>query len=139
MAGGMGRRDDDAFPRETLAERVANTRSRQAGREAPSDAPIAAHSTAGFNSRHTASPPKSWAAPPALPPSPTSPAPLIRHCFYLSPDHGRLPALFLKWRQTSHRGMPPHFDGFICTIALDESGTWCLTELWVDSAMLEPA
>jgi hypothetical protein len=131
----MGRKDD-AFGRETLADRVAYTRGRQTGTpEATEAAQTSTHGTAGFHSSRPQTTPASWAAPPVLPPSPASPAPLVRHCWYLSPSHGRLPALFLRWRHTGNR----HYDGFICTITLDETGTWCLTELWVDSAMLEPA
>jgi hypothetical protein len=131
----MGRRDD-TFGQETLAERVANTRARQAGTSQPEgSAGVSVHGTAGFHRTRPKSPPASWAAPPALPASPNSPAPPVRHCWYLHPDYGRLPALFLRWRHSGDR----HYDGFICTVMPDDTGAWCLTEFWVDASMLAPA
>jgi hypothetical protein len=136
VAGGTGRKDD-TFGRETLAERVANTRARDpdeaAGARTAAGPP--AHDTSGFHPARPTSPPASWAAPPALPPTPSSPPPPIRHCWYLNPDLGRLPALLLKWRHTGDR----HFDGFICTVALDSDGGYALVEMWVDAALLAPA
>lgn len=135
VAGGMGRRDD-SFPRETLAERVANTRAREAGGgTSPAPGQPSIHGTAGFHSHCPSTPPASWQAPPVLPATPRSPPPPIRHCWYLHPDLGRLPALLLRWRHTGDK----HFDGFICTVALDEGGRYALVEMWVDSAMLAPA
>lgn len=133
----MDRRGDDGFPRETLAERIANTRDRQAerGAEQPPEARSAGHGTAGFHGRRPTSPPASWAAPSPAQAGPTSSPPPIRHCWYLSAEHGRLPALLLKWRALGEG----RFDGFICTVTLDEQDGWMLTEMWVEASLLSPS
>jgi hypothetical protein len=130
VAGGMGGSRED-FPRETLDERVANTRARQAGRPGPSEsAGQTGHSTAGFHR----TPPPSWGAPPTPPATPSSPLPLLRHCWYDGP-FGRQPALLLRWRNISG-----HFDGLIVVAAPDQAGTgWAVVEMWTDAAMLSPA
>jgi hypothetical protein len=112
-------------PRETLAERVAITRARQAG---------LGHGTAGFHSTPPTMPPASWASLPMAPPSPASPPPPLRHCFYEGP-HGRQPALLLKWRCIEQ-----HWDGLIVVAAPDATGEgWAVVEMWTDSALLKPA
>lgn len=141
----MNRRGDDDFPRETLAERIATTRARQAERDVdresdrgaptPSGARSAGHSTAGFHRQRPPSPPASWAPPPPVQSEPASPPPPIRHCWYRSSEHGPLPALLLKWRALGEG----RFDGFICTVALDDQDGWMLTEMWVEASMLSPA
>ncbi|NPD05015.1 hypothetical protein HN031_10010 [Nocardioides sp. zg-1308] len=73
MAGGM-----TSGRRETLAERVANTRAREAGHGVAPERPV----------EHPA---------PREPP-----APPVRHCWYDGP-HGRQAALLLGWRQVEGR------------------------------------
>jgi hypothetical protein len=138
---GIGRRDDP-FPRETLAERVANTRAHHAG---------LGHGTADFHS----SPPSASAAltaptqsaKPARPPAgdpahfnvnPTapsaapSPAQPVKHCWYQAP-WGRQPALLLRWR----RATDGSYRGPIVVAAPDETGTgWTVVRLWADSSLL---
>jgi hypothetical protein len=46
-----------------------------------------------------------------------------------------LPALLLRWRRLGEG----RYDGFICTVTVDEAGSWLLTELWVDASLLAPA
>lgn len=144
MAGGMSRKGDD-FSRETLAERVANTRARHAEHSA---APNTSGSTAGGSTTggpgrghgtadlHGKRPnaPASWTAPPAVPPTPTSPPPPLKHCWYDGP-FGRQPALLVKWRC-----IQGHYDGLVILAAPDEAGTgWCVVEMWTDSALPSPA
>ncbi len=62
-------------------------------------------------------------------------APPIRHCWYLSSEHGRLPALLLKWRPLGEG----RFNGFICTVVLDDQEGWMLAETWVQASLLSPA
>ena len=118
MAGGMGRKGDD-FGRETLAERVVNTRARQTG-----------HGTAGFHGTR----PATWMPPSAPEPAaPFSPPPKLRHCWYAGPL-GRQPALFLRWRN-----IDGHYDGLIVVAAPDEDGTgWAVVEMWAESGLLSP-
>jgi len=74
MAGGMGsgRRHD----RETLAERVANTRAAQAAAAEHDETPAAR------TARRT----------------PSKPPPLFKHAWYDGP-YGRQPALLWEWRK----------------------------------------
>ncbi|QSR29122.1 hypothetical protein CFI00_01125 [Nocardioides sp. S5] len=108
---------------ESLAQRVANTRARQAGDAATRS--ITAHSTAGFH------PPQ-----PAQPPQPLAPvppqAPTVKHCWYLGP-YGRQAALLVRWRHVGDG-----YDGQILVPAPDEGG-WAIVEMWVESNMLAPA
>ena len=108
MAGGMSRRPERGTG-ETLAERVAATRARQAGSPA---SPV----------------PGSM---PSAPP-PTLVPPVVKHAWYDGP-YGRQPALLLGWRNIQGR-----FDGRIC-VAVPDDGGWALVEMWVDGAMLSPA
>lgn len=73
MAGGMSRRPRPERS-ETLAERVATTRARQAGEREPPERE----------------------QPPELTP------PLLKHCWYDGP-HGRQAALLLQWRNIQGR------------------------------------
>ena len=115
MAGGMGGRDG---PRETLAERTANTRAR------------AGHSTQDFHGKR----PADWATPLHERPEPVTPPPVLKHCWYAGP-HGRQAALLLRWRKVEDG-----FDGLIVVAAPDEAGlNWAVTEMWVESSMLAPA
>jgi hypothetical protein len=125
VAGGMGAKDE-SFPRETLAERVAATRARQAG---------LGHGTTGFHG----TPPNAssaWTAPtsPASPPRPpASPAEPVRPCWYQAP-WGRQPALLLQWRRS-----PNGYCGLIVVAAPDETGEgWTVIRLWVEAAHLSP-
>jgi hypothetical protein len=141
MVGGMGR-EDDPF-RETLAERVANTRARQAGQAGQGGSGGLGHGTTGFHG----TPPNSstaWTStapagrpaghPPPVHPSATPPAP-VRPCWYESP-WGRQPALLLQWR----RDNAGRHLGLIVAAAPDETGAgWTVIRLWVDSAMLSPS
>lgn len=103
--------------RETLAERVANTKARQAG-----------HGTAGAHGKR----PADWADVLREQPSEPQPPP-VRHCWYDGP-HGRQAALLLKWRNTGG-----HYDGRIA-VAADEPGMgWGIVEMWVSAGMLSPA
>ena len=112
MAGGM-----TPGGRENLAQRVENTRARQAG-----------HGTADMHGRR----PADWAdALTANGPTPIAP-PAIRHCWYDGP-HGRQAALLLGWRQVEG-----HYSGRVAVATLEPEG-WIITELWVDQAMLFPA
>lgn len=125
MAGGMARKVDPPL-RETLAQRVANTQSRQTGSNA-------GHGTADF---HGARPkaPASWTAPPRAQPVPATPPPDLRHCWFHSP-WGRLPALLLRWRC-----IDGHYDGLIVVAALEEDGQgWAVVEMWTSSSLLSPA
>ena len=118
MTGGMSR-SSDGLPRETLAERVANTRAR-----------TAAHGTHDAHGTR----PASWAAPTPALTSPPLPLPPLRHCWYNSP-HGRLPALLVKWRD-----IDGHYDGLIIVAAPDEDASgWAVVEMWTDSAHLSPS
>lgn len=101
--------------RETLAERVANTRARQAG-----------HGTQGFHG----TPPADWAG--ALREPAASPAAPIRYCWYDGP-HERQAALLLDWRSVEGR-----YSGRIAVAAFEPDG-WAIVELWVDQGMLSPA
>ena len=141
VAGGMGRNDVPS-PRETLAERVANTRARSAG---------LGHATADLHGKPpsasgawTATPPSSQPArPPAGAParlsvSPSAPsafpqpAQAVKHCWYEAP-WGRQPALLLRWRRAadgSHLGL-------IVVAAPDETGTdWTVVRLWAHASLL---
>ena len=106
MAGGMGPRGD-GFPRETLAERVANTRARKTGS-------TLGHSTADAHGHpqpprrldHTAR----TAAPQALP---ATPPPPLKHCWYdgepLRPPAGAAGEVALHrrpLRRPDHRRRP---------------------------------
>ena len=102
--------------RETLAQRVANTRDREAG-----------HGTEGFHGKR----PASWADSLTEPPPPAAP-PAIRHCWYDGP-HGRQAALLLGWRQVEGR-----YSGRIAVATLEHDG-WAIVEMWVDQGMLSPA
>lgn len=106
--------------RETLAERVATTRAREAGR---------LHGTQGFHGK----PPVDWAdalkEPP--PPAPAPVAPTIQHCWYNGP-YGRQPALLLEWR-----GLDGYFHGRI-VVAAPEADGWAIVEMWVGQGMLAP-
>ncbi|WP_139306576.1 hypothetical protein [Nocardioides exalbidus] len=74
MAGGMGRRDDPE--RETLAQRVANTRARQAGQQ---PAPAV-----------------------EVEPNEERPPPPVKHAWYDGP-RGRQAVLLLAWRNIQGR------------------------------------
>lgn len=127
MAGGMGRKDD-ASGRETLAERVANTRARQ------SSFAFSGHSTADLHGKRPSAP-ASWAAPSPAPASPGPPPPSIKHCWYDGP-YGRQPALLLRWRRIASH----HYDGLIIVAAPDETGTaWVVMEMWTEASLLSPA
>lgn len=118
VAGGMSRKSD-GFPRETLAQRVENTRARTGG-----------HSTQDAHGTRTAS----WTAPAPTTTSPISPPPPLRHCWYRS-AYGLQPALLLRWRNVGG-----HYDGLIIVAAPDKGGTgWAVVEIWTDSALLSPA
>lgn len=141
MAGGMGR-ENDPYPRETLAERVANTRAGCAS---------LGHGTAGFHGTppsasgawattppssqptqlpagHPAGRSLSSTAPSAVP-SPTRP---VKHCWYDAP-WGRQPALLLRWRRATGGA----YLGLIVVAAPDETGTdWTVVRLWADSSLL---
>jgi hypothetical protein len=147
VAGGMGRKDD-SFPRETLAERVASTRARQAG---------LGHGTSGFHgtppnasSAWTASPATPAATPPASrlgqpPASPTSapppaaqhpagPARPVRPCWFDS-QWGRQPALLLQWRRAGDGS----YSGLVVVAAPDETGEgWAVIRLWAAASLLTP-
>lgn len=113
MAGGM-----DPGGRETLLQRVENTRANEAARRAE-------HGTAGFHGKR----PADWAdaLSPAKPASP--PPPPIKHCWYDGP-HGRQAALLLEWRQTDG-----YYRGRIAVAAPEPDG-WAIVELWVEQGML---
>ena len=111
MAGGM-----TSGGRETLAQRVENTRARQSG-----------HGTADMHGKR----PASWADSLAEPPRSAAPPP-IKHCWYDGPN-GRQAALLLGWRQVEGR-----YSGRIAVACLEPEG-WIITEMWVDQAMLSPA
>ena len=131
MAGGMGRKDDHLH-RETLAERVANTRAVQAEQSATANA-VRGHGTADLHGKRPNAP-ASWIAPPPVRPSPAWPPPQLKHCWYAG-RYGRQPALLLKWRCI--RG---HYDGLIVVAALDDDGRdWFVIEMWVEAALLSPA
>jgi hypothetical protein len=144
VAGGMGR-EDDSFPRETLAERVATTRARQAG---------LGHGTSGFHG----TPPNAssaWTAPPATPPAtplgapPVPPSALstsasppaarhpagpVRPCWFESP-WGRQPALLLRWRRADDGS----YSGLVVVAAPDETGEgWTVIRLWAAASLLTP-
>ena len=111
MAGGM-----TSGKRETLAQRVENTRAREAG-----------HSTQDLHGKR----PASWADSLTEPPPPVAPPP-IRHCWYDGPN-GRQAALLLGWRQVLGR-----YSGRIAVATLEPEG-WIIVEMWVDQGMLSPA
>ncbi len=126
MAGGMGRKVD-AYGRETLTERVANTRARQTG------AGTSGHSTADLHGKRPNAP-ASWTAPPPPPAAPGKPPPPIKHCWYDGP-YGRQPALLLRWRRIAG----DHYDGLIVVAAPDETRTgWVVMEMWTEASMLSP-
>lgn len=125
MAGGMGKKDG-AVPSETLADRVANTRARQAGHVA------AGHGTADLHGKRPNAP-AAWTASTPAPSLPSTP-PRLRHCWYDGP-YGRQPALHLKWRNVSG-----HYEGLVILAVPDEEGAgWAVVEMYVDAAMLRPA
>lgn len=116
MAGGM-----TSGGRETLAERVANTRAREAERQ---------HGTHGFHGKR----PADWAdvLKDDLPsPTPAPLAPAIKHCWYNGP-YGRQAALLLEWR-----GFDGYFHGRIA-VAAQEGDEWAIVEMWVEQGMLSP-
>lgn len=136
MAGGMGRKDDPF--RETLAERVATTRARQAGlghgttgfHGTPPSASSAWTSTSSQGS--PASPARPAGTPPDMSP-PRTPAQPVRPCWYDGP-WGRSPALLLQWRRGSSGYL-----GLIVVAAPDETGEgWTVIRLWVNAAHLTP-
>lgn len=130
MAGGMSH-PGGSERRETLAERVANTRARQSAEVAGRPATQSGHSTADFHGKR----PASWAMPPCNPVTPTSPPPPLRHCWYDGGTYGPQPALLLRWRQVDG-----HWEGLIVVVAPDETGTaWAVVEMWVSSRMLTAA
>lgn len=106
--------------RETLAERVANTRAREAERQ---------HGTHGFHGKR----PADWADAlrdtPSAAPAPAAPA--VKHCWYNGP-YGRQAALLLKWR-----GFDRSFHGRIA-VAAPEADGWAIVEMWVKQRMLSP-
>jgi hypothetical protein len=125
VAGGMSQ-NGDGHPRETLTERVANTRARQ------TSFPGSGHSTADLHGRRPNAP-ASWTAPPGTPTAPGTPPP-IKHCWYDGP-YGRQPALLLRWRRIER-----HYDGLIIVAAPDENGTaWVVMEMWTEASLLSPA
>ena len=111
MAGGMTPGGCEA-----LAQRVENTRARQAG-----------HGTQEAHGKR----PASWADSFTEPP-PTVAPPAIKHCWYDGP-HGRQAALLLGWHQIEGR-----YCGRIAVTTLEPEG-WIVTEMWVDPGMLSPA
>jgi hypothetical protein len=124
VAGGMGGKGD-GLPRETLAERVATTRARQAS---------SGHSTADLHGKRPDAP-ASWTAPPPMRPPSASPPPPLKHCWYDGGSYGRQPALLLKWRC-----IEGHYDGLIIVAApSDDGSSWFVVEMWVDAALLSPA
>ena len=102
--------------RENLAQRVANTRAREAG-----------HGTSDLHGKR----PASWAGSLAESPQPATQVPPVRHCWYNGP-HGRQAALLLEWR-----GGGGHYDGRIAVAALEPDG-WAIVEMWVSAGMLSP-
>ena len=110
MAGGT-----TSDGRETMLQRVENTRARQAG-----------HGTEGMHGKR----PADWADALAEPATPAAP-PEIRHCWYDGP-HGRQAALLLSWRQVEGR-----YSGRVAVACLEPEG-WIIVEMWVDQAMLSP-
>jgi hypothetical protein len=62
----------------------------------------------------------------------SDPVPAIKHCWYAGP-HGRQASLLLEWRKVENG-----YDGRIAVAVPDPAG-WGLVEMWVDSALLEPA
>lgn len=113
MAGGM-----TPDGRETLLQRVENTRANEAAR--------AAHGTAGAHGKR----PADWAD--ALAGKSEQP-PDIKHCWYDGPN-GRQAALLLGWRN-----LGGHYDGRIAVAALEPGEGWGIVEMWVGAAMLSPA
>ena len=113
MAGGM-----TSGERETLAERVATTRAREAERQ---------HGTQGFHGRR----PADWADALRDGTPPATLAPAIKHCWYNGP-HGRQAALLLQWR-----GFDGYFHGRIA-VAAPEADGWAIVEMWVEQGMLSP-
>ena len=109
MAGGM-----TPGGRETLAQRVANTRARQGG-----------HGTQDAHGTR----PASWSP---LTPDTSAPAsgpPPIKHCWYDGP-YGRQAALLLEWRRIGDG-----YDGRIAVAASEPDG-WAIVEMWVESGLL---
>lgn len=116
MAGGM-----TSGGGETLAERVANTRAREADRQ---------HGTHGFHGKR----PADWSDVLKENPSPANPVPetpTIKHCWYDGP-YGRQAALLLEWR-----GFDGYFRGRIA-VAAPEADGWAIVEMWVEQGMLSP-
>ena len=111
MAGGM-----TPGGRQTLAERVVNTRARQAR-----------HGTAGAHGKR----PTDWADV-LRDTAPGSSAPLVRHCWHDGPN-GRQAALLLQWRNIGGR-----YDGRIAVAAQEPGAGWGIVEMWVGGAMLSP-
>jgi hypothetical protein len=113
MAGGM-----TSGGRETLAQRVANTRARQGG----------SHGTSDLHGKR----PADWTDVLREPATGSQPPP-VRHCWY-DGSNGRQAALLLGWRNVSG-----HYDGRIA-VAVEEPGVgWGIVELWVSGEMLSPA
>lgn len=120
MAGGM-----TPGGRETLLQRVENTRANEAARQAQQ------HGTAGFHGKR----PADWAdsisdRAPASNQQATPPP--IKHCWYDGP-HGRQAALLLEWRQ-----IEGYYRGRIAVAAPEPDG-WAIVEMWVEQGMLSPA
>ncbi|GAA5130654.1 hypothetical protein GCM10023339_61480 [Alloalcanivorax gelatiniphagus] len=116
MAGGM-----TPGGRETLVQRVENTRADEASRRAE-------HGTAGFHGRR----PADWADALAGKAEPASRPPDVKHCWYDGP-HGRQAALLLGWRQ-----LDGYYSGRIAVAAPEPDG-WAIVEMWVEQGMLAPA
>src|SRR6478609_7342570 len=109
MAGGMA-----STGRETLAERVATTRAREAERQ------HGTHGTHGFHGKRPADwadvlreNPRTAASDPVAP-SPAAPG--IKHCWYDGP-YGRQAALLLEWR-----ALDGYFRGRIAVAAPEADG-----------------
>lgn len=114
MAGGMA-----SGGRETMLQRVENTRANEAARQAQ-------HGTAGFHGKR----PADWADALRGEPEPESAPPGVKHCWYDGP-HGRQAALLLEWR-----GGGGHYDGRIAVAAEEPGEGWAIVEMWVSAGML---
>lgn len=122
MAGGMtpGRG-------ETLAERIATTKAREAERTAQARG----HGTAGFHGKR----PAPWSD--VLrdrPAAPAAVAPVTPHCWYDGP-HGPQPALLLEWSN----GVDGYRRARIAVAAPHHEEGWAITEMWVEQDVIRPA